>query len=275
MLSKLFLRLLGLLLLGATGMKAIAYSPASIPTPAWIINPWITLAILQCEIFLGVWLLSGYSRLAAWFLASIAFGVFAVVNFRSGWIGQASCGCFGAIAVSPWTAFGLDVGVVLLLGTLGRPAGLTQPAAVRDAARHALAFAAGVGFILATWTFIAIWALGSTDATLAFLRGRRVFAYPSVVDFGAASFGDMREASVTIQNMTGRTVLLVGGTLDCSCSFLADLPTTIPPGEKCSIRIRMRTPDKPGNFSRVGWIWTDAPGNQSIPVTLTGRSVGT
>ena len=46
--------------------------------------------------------------------------VFAVFNLRAGWIGRASCGCFGQLSVNPWYAFGIDLAILLIL-ILARP----------------------------------------------------------------------------------------------------------------------------------------------------------
>jgi len=73
--------------------------------------------VIEYELLLGAWLLSGRFRMAAWILAVATFTTFAGVSFYQGWIGEASCGCFGRlpITVSPWVALGIDSGVLLLL----------------------------------------------------------------------------------------------------------------------------------------------------------------
>lgn len=61
------------------------------------------------EGLLGLLLLSGWAKRAAWFLAVTFFLIVAGVSLYLGLMGQSSCDCFGRIRVSPWGAFALDV----------------------------------------------------------------------------------------------------------------------------------------------------------------------
>ena len=78
------------------------------------------------------------------------FAVFSGVNLTLGLAGQATCHCFGAVAVSPWAVLGLDAVVLLLLAAARPPlAGFRSPGRVvgelRPAAGYALAAAGVVG----------------------------------------------------------------------------------------------------------------------------------
>ena len=85
-----------------------------------LLNTSVQFAAVKWEIVLGVWLLSGRRPLGAWLAAVLTFAAFAVVSGYLGLIGQASCGCFGAIQASPWVAFAFDVVALILLG-IARP----------------------------------------------------------------------------------------------------------------------------------------------------------
>ena len=69
----------------------------------------------EWELVLGLWLLSGAFQVGAWLAAAGTFLTFAGVSGYFGWTGVASCGCFGVIRASPWTAFGVDVVALALL----------------------------------------------------------------------------------------------------------------------------------------------------------------
>ena len=63
---------------------------------------WLFYVIqIPLEIGLGVWLLSGLFRKAAWLLGTLAYFGFIVVTGYKVYTGAESCGCFGAIEVSP------------------------------------------------------------------------------------------------------------------------------------------------------------------------------
>lgn len=71
---------------------------------------------IPLELGLGIWLLCGLFRKAAWLLSVIAFGGFIVVTFYETYTGAESCGCFGTVSVDPWiTLYFIDVPIFVLL----------------------------------------------------------------------------------------------------------------------------------------------------------------
>ena len=78
-------------------------------------------------------------------------------------------------------------------------------------------------------------AYGSPQAALARLRGDKLTAEPSFIDFGAIESGQTFDTSIAVRNWTDRPIRLVGGTSDCSCIATDGLPATIEPGEVQSI----------------------------------------
>ncbi|MBX9582185.1 MAG: hypothetical protein K2X87_17915 [Gemmataceae bacterium] len=112
--------LLGGLLIVAAGLKLYGLSVSAVPAVGWFAVPWVQLVAAEWELVLGLWLLAGACPLAAWAAAVGTFLTFAGVSSYLGWSGVASCGCFGAIPVSPWWAFGID-GAALTLLIASRP----------------------------------------------------------------------------------------------------------------------------------------------------------
>jgi hypothetical protein len=100
---------LGLLLLAAAGLKLYGMNVAPFAQYGWLTAPWVQVLAVLWEVALGLWLLSGAHRAGAWAVAVGTFAAFAAVSGYLGWIGQANCGCFGAIQASPWHAFAVDV----------------------------------------------------------------------------------------------------------------------------------------------------------------------
>jgi thiol-disulfide isomerase/thioredoxin len=79
---------------------------------------------IPLELGLGIWLVCGLFRKAAWMLAVLAFGLFIVVTLQKGLIGAESCGCFGRVKVNPWITL-LAIDIPLFLGlVIFRPKGL-------------------------------------------------------------------------------------------------------------------------------------------------------
>jgi thiol-disulfide isomerase/thioredoxin len=79
---------------------------------------------IPLELGLGIWLVCGLFRKAAWILAVLAFGAFLAVTLQKGLTGQASCGCFGRVKVNPWITLSF-IDIPLFLGLVFfRPTGL-------------------------------------------------------------------------------------------------------------------------------------------------------
>lgn len=93
-----------------------------ISTGFW--ESWLFFVIqIPLELGLGIWLLCGLFRKAAWIVGVFAFTLFIGVTLHKGITGAASCGCFGRIQVNPWiTLFAIDVPFFVLL-LIFRPKG--------------------------------------------------------------------------------------------------------------------------------------------------------
>src|SRR5207244_1575534 len=111
---------LGCLLLAAAGLKIYGFGMTPVGAIGIFSSPSFQVGLIEFEILLGLWLLSGKSPIGSWLVAIAGFASFGAVSFYLGWIGQASCGCFGQLSVSPWYAFGIDLVAILAL-LVGQP----------------------------------------------------------------------------------------------------------------------------------------------------------
>jgi hypothetical protein len=119
--SNIVLKVLGLLLLTAAVLKGqeLLTVPAA-NRDFWSWRPFLVFQV-ECELALGIWLLSGPFRRLAWLAALLCFGLFCSVTLYKGLTGAASCGCFGRVHVDPWvTLLAVDLPAVLALA-LFRP----------------------------------------------------------------------------------------------------------------------------------------------------------
>jgi hypothetical protein len=106
---------LGLLLLTAAVFKIHGWSISTVPPMGWFSAPGVQATAIGWEILLGACLLCGIAPLGSWLAASATFALLAGISGYLGWIGQASCDCFGAIQASPWLAFAVDLAALLML----------------------------------------------------------------------------------------------------------------------------------------------------------------
>jgi thiol-disulfide isomerase/thioredoxin len=91
---------------------------------------------IPLELGLGIWLVCGLFRKAAWMLAVLAFGLFILVTLQKGLAGAESCGCFGRVKVNPWITFSV-IDIPLFLGlVIFRPKGLKLLPPPWPSARH-------------------------------------------------------------------------------------------------------------------------------------------
>lgn len=82
---------------------------------------WFPLALIEVELLLAGWLISGVQATRCRRAVLVAFVVFAAVSLRKALSGAATCNCFGNLQVHPWLTFSLDLVVVALL-VVWRPA---------------------------------------------------------------------------------------------------------------------------------------------------------
>lgn len=269
-------RALGLLLLAAAALKVAGSRVAAIGPIGIFSSPTFQVGVVGFEFFLALWLLSGKHPVGSWLAALGVFLVFAGVNAYLGWIGQASCGCFGRLStyVSPWHVLILDVGIlVALVGARPdlSPFSADPRAAVGQILGPAALGLAGVAAVLGILAGVAYLGFGSPDAALAHLRGERLSVRPWLIDVGAGAPGETRETTLELINRTGEPMRLVGGSDDCSCTVLGNLPLTIPAKESRAITVKVKLPRAPGLFARDVRLLAGETELWDLSFRLTGR----
>ncbi len=126
-LNAVVMTLAGGLLIAAAVLKV--HEVLTVYFPSWrehgVWESWeFFLVQIPVEFALGVWMVSGLFRKAAWLAGTIAYFGFIGVTLYKALIGAESCGCFGRVEVDPWiTLFAVDVPFALLL-VIFRPKGL-------------------------------------------------------------------------------------------------------------------------------------------------------
>lgn len=107
----------GLVLIVASILKAHQLlSEPIISTGFW--ESWAFFVIqIPLELGLGIWLVSGLFKKAAWLIVLMAFALFIGVTLQKTLAGAESCGCFGTIHVKPWITLS-TIDIPLFLGLL-------------------------------------------------------------------------------------------------------------------------------------------------------------
>jgi hypothetical protein len=258
--------LVGAVLLIAAGLKLAGQNVSMMAQYSWLHSSTVQTATVVWEMILGIWLISQRGRFLAWVLGLVTFLTFAVVSGSLGFIGQADCGCFGVIKASPWVAFSVDVGALVVLG-------IAKPRWTGWSVERASFQLAGVAtLVLMVSLAVAQFGLGGIDTVLAKLRGLPFQTSPSVLDFGTGEAGTTIDRQLTVKNYKATPLRLIGGTSDCSCLATQSLPITIPANSQAEVTIRLRIPaGTPGELARLVELYTDDPSQPKISLRAVCR----
>jgi len=266
------MRGLGVLLLVAAALKLYGLAVGPVGAAGIFSEPWMQMLIVEWEVGLGAWLLWGANPLLAWLAATVTFVVFGRVSWWQGWVGQTSCGCFGAFRVNPWIAFTIDVVVLIALASVARRALASErPPSLSLRLRPVVVGVCGVLAIFAIVAAIGAFVFGSLAAALAHLRGDRLSVEPRLVDVGQGFMNERKVAMLRLRNWTGAAIRVIGGTSDCSCIATDDLPLSVPADGERAVTVRLLLKGPPGQFTRTVVLFTDDERFRRIAFRLTGR----
>ncbi len=127
------------------------------------------------ELALGIWLLSGLFKKAAWLTALLCIFAFSLITLYKGIRGAESCGCFGTVHVNPWvTLFAIDIPSVIALLVFRPVLSLKRKAEyIRVLAQEFFTPLPSISR-LATTTCLALLILGVTTPILAFNKPAKI-----------------------------------------------------------------------------------------------------
>lgn len=114
--NRIVMTIAGLLLIVASALKAYQMLTEPIVSKGLWESWEFFIVTVPLEMSLGIWLVSGLFRKAAWLFGTLSFGFFVGVTAYKALTGELSCGCFGTVSVDPWiTLIALDIPLFLLL----------------------------------------------------------------------------------------------------------------------------------------------------------------
>lgn len=222
------------------------------------------------ELLAGLVFLVGPPQKLLWFTGLVVLASFACYNLFLLADDKPTCGCFGVVLVSPRVSLGADtIGLALLFaslrGTAGRPwrevfsvAGIARPAF------YAVIVTAGYSGVQ---HFLYLSPLGVR------VRNETVTVLPESLWAGDVAMGQYHEARIGLRNNLDRPITLVGGTKNCSCYAIKELPATLASGEIRYVPVDVRAPKRKGSFAvRVGF-YADLGTMHSISCQVKGRAI--
>jgi len=114
--NNILLKALGVLLLTAAVLKGWEVMNEPLANNNIFSSRWYHIMIVEFELAMGIWLVSGVLKKAAWLVTLCIFSLFSIITLYKGITGYASCGCFGKVHVNPWiTLLAIDLPSVVAL----------------------------------------------------------------------------------------------------------------------------------------------------------------
>lgn len=233
--------------------------------PLSLLSPRVQFIGMQVEALVGLWLVSGYASRGAWLAGVATYTLLAGVSGYLAWAGQTSCGCFGRVAVSPWSALALDVVCLAGLLVVAPERGWslrTKPSAEGKVAAGTLL--AVLGLTVFVWT-------DTGRLALARLRGDSLLVVQGEIELGTAARGQSLSVPVQVANIGSKPVRLVGGTASCACVATGDLPVDVPGGESVIVHLSIKFTGEPGRFRHTFQWYTDSPTQPHLTGSVAGQ----
>ncbi len=266
---------LGSLLLTAAVLKGYQLATGPVAEAGLLTSRWFLVLVVEFESILGVWLLASkrFPRLT-WMVTIGCFGIFTGVSLHEAACGQPNCGCFGKLLVPPQATFVLDLGIVAALYYGAPPTRQKIAWPLWDLRCAWFRFCLGTGLVFVLLLGVVLLAFGSISSAGHYLRGDELAIVPELIDCGGMASGDSHRFRVCINNLTSRSIMVVGATCGCSCRISGSFPTSVPPGESRELVFDVKLALPEGPFSRRLVVYTDARRQSSLVARLAGRVFG-
>ncbi len=114
--NSILLKALGILLLTAAVLKGWQLMNEPLANNSIWSSRWFHIMEVEFELAMGIWLVSGLFKKAAWLATLGLFSMFSIITLYKAITGYASCGCFGQVHVNPWiTLFVVDLPSIIAL----------------------------------------------------------------------------------------------------------------------------------------------------------------
>ena len=229
-------------------------------SPLFEIAPQLELFLIQFELLLGLWLVSGLWMKLAWGVTLVLFSGFTGVSLSMVIEGRSSCGCFGAVEVSPIWMLLFDIVAIALLLLCSRKI-LNRSRVVLNGALAGAGLTASL-LMMFNATNLTSWTVQQLSPKL---TGQYLVTVPAVIDLGKGPADEWRTLELTVFNRSSEPITLVGAEHNCKCRAEQDLPVTIPAQEKATIRVSVRLGRTSGKQFDRFWLRTS---HQRQPLLL-------
>jgi hypothetical protein len=219
-------------------------------------SPCLLLTVAEFELFLGLWLWSGFYPNWSWRAALGTFCCFFAVALYQALAGERSCACFGPLSVAPWIMVVLDAAIVLLLAITELPADPSPPTPLPQGERGETSQPTAKTHQRRFAIFATVWlTVGASVLAVFLLRlasTELLVVSTPTLDLGTVEQSTYHDASFTVRNPDSVPVTVAHIQSTCPCmTFRIDAPT-VPAGGESPIVVRLdlnREPDYTGRLA--------------------------
>ena len=113
--------------------------------------------------------------------------------------------------------------------------------------------------------------LGSASDAVAYLRGDRILVSPQNPNVGEGQDGETKQTLIRLRNLTGRPLVITGGSTSCTCVYKERYPIRLDTGKSFEMTVSVRLSDRPGMFPQLLVLYTDDAKQPEIPLRIVGR----
>lgn len=216
-----------LLLVLAAGIKLYEIVSSPIWEDSALLPPFLHVLASLTELILGIWLLSGIWRYLLWWCSFVFFLVLSAVSFSMVLSGAADCGCFGALAVSPYLTFGIDLILVVMHGLAFRYC--CGDSTFQMPGGSVLGHFATVVCVMMFVSFLYGTETGKSVNSFASSQSGLIRVVDDPIDVGRGNLGEEFNVDFIIENKSASEVRIVGRGVACRCIEILELPEVIPP----------------------------------------------
>lgn len=256
--------------IGGVLLTAVGFKTSHHLTHPFLDHPWYSGPEIVLEWLLACWLLSGIAAQWARRATLLLFSGFILFLLYQLYEGADSCGCLGAIEISP--VYTLIFDSILIAGLL-----IFKPA-LRNMAPHRFSSMRRMGSVtvglcgIAVLSFVlsrdpmrdqSIDPLGSASnnsaATTETTANRVTGPLPKemVSELGSIDLGSSHPLSFMISNRTGRDVVIKRIASKCKCIRLQSPPSRLPAWQSTHVNVIFEAPQEVTDYTKVVELTTD------------------
>jgi hypothetical protein len=140
--------------------------------------------------------------------------------------------------------------------------------AFKRSLRTSISWIAGGAVVVALAAFYAQVRYGSPRALPILLRGDGLLVTPPHVDLGELNFGDERDVTLRVKNVSDREICVTGLRTTCTCVSASDLPLALAPGAEGEVALAIRATALFSNYRQTATLYVSGQASGEVPVTI-------